>query len=36
MGYRKIGEEFKEITIPHVVMEKELWIAVANCEIAIQ
>jgi predicted GNAT family N-acyltransferase len=24
MGYKKIGDEFKEITIPHVVMEKEL------------
>jgi len=24
MGYKKIGEEFKEITIPHLVMEKEL------------
>ena len=24
MGYRKIGEEFREITIPHYVMEKEL------------
>ena len=24
MGYRKIGKEFEEITIPHVVMEKEL------------
>lgn len=24
MGYRKIGQEFKEITIPHYVMEKEL------------
>ena len=24
MGYRKKGEEFMEITIPHIVMEKEL------------
>lgn len=24
MGYRKIGTEFQEITIPHYVMEKEL------------
>ena len=24
MGYRKKGEEFEEITIPHYVMEKEL------------
>ena len=24
MGYRKKGDEFTEITIPHVVMEKEL------------
>jgi predicted GNAT family N-acyltransferase len=24
MGYRKIGKEFHEITIPHFVMEKEL------------
>lgn len=24
MGYRKKGREFEEITIPHVVMEKEL------------
>ena len=24
MGYKKIGEEFQEITIPHYVMEKEL------------
>jgi len=24
MGYKKIGDEFMEITIPHVVMEKEL------------
>ncbi|MGZ8544577.1 MAG: GNAT family N-acetyltransferase [Flavisolibacter sp.] len=24
MGYRKIGDEFEEITIPHFVMEKEL------------
>jgi ribosomal protein S18 acetylase RimI-like enzyme len=24
MGYRKVGEEFEEITIPHYVMEKEL------------
>lgn len=24
MGYRRIGDEFKEITIPHYVMEKEL------------
>jgi predicted GNAT family N-acyltransferase len=24
MGYRRFGDEFKEITIPHVVMEKEL------------
>jgi predicted GNAT family N-acyltransferase len=24
MGYRKVGTEFQEITIPHVVMEKEL------------
>src|SRR5215218_436434 len=24
MGYRKKGEEFTEITIPHLVMEKEL------------
>ncbi len=24
MGYRKKGEEFEEITIPHFVMEKEL------------
>jgi predicted GNAT family N-acyltransferase len=24
MGYKKIGDEFKETTIPHVVMEKEL------------
>lgn len=24
MGYKKKGEEFKEITIPHFVMEKEL------------
>ncbi len=24
MGYKAIGEEFEEITIPHVVMEKEL------------
>ena len=24
MGYRKFGEEFEEITIPHYVMEKEL------------
>lgn len=24
MGYRKVGEEFREITIPHYLMEKEL------------
>ncbi|MGV3529690.1 MAG: GNAT family N-acetyltransferase [Flavisolibacter sp.] len=24
MGYKKVGEEFTEITIPHYVMEKEL------------
>lgn len=24
MGYKKIGDEFMEITIPHIVMEKEL------------
>lgn len=24
MGYKKVGDEFMEITIPHVVMEKEL------------
>lgn len=24
MGYRKKGDEFMEITIPHIVMEKEL------------
>ena len=24
MGYKKIGREFEEITIPHYVMEKEL------------
>ncbi|MGZ3837700.1 MAG: GNAT family N-acetyltransferase [Flavisolibacter sp.] len=24
MGYRKVGKEFEEITIPHYVMEKEL------------
>jgi len=24
MGYKKIGNEFEEITIPHYVMEKEL------------
>lgn len=24
MGYRKIGEEFNEITIPHYLMEKDL------------
>src|ERR1043165_348796 len=24
MGYRKVGDEFMEITIPHYVMEKEL------------
>lgn len=24
MGYRQVGEEFQEITIPHYVMEKEL------------
>ena len=24
MGYRKVGDEFMEITIPHIVMEKEL------------
>src|SRR3954468_16226056 len=24
MGYKKIGQEFEEITIPHYVMEKEL------------
>jgi len=24
MGYKKLGEEFEEITIPHIVMEKEL------------
>lgn len=24
MGYKKIGEEFQEITIPHYVMEKQL------------
>jgi predicted GNAT family N-acyltransferase len=24
MGYRKVGEEFEEITIPHVIMEKDL------------
>ena len=24
MGYKKFGDEFMEITIPHVVMEKEL------------
>ena len=24
MGYRRIGREFEEITIPHYVMEKEL------------
>jgi len=24
MGYRKIGKEFQEITIPHYTMEKEL------------
>jgi len=24
MGYKKIGQEFQEITIPHYVMEKEL------------
>ncbi|MGZ3851941.1 MAG: GNAT family N-acetyltransferase [Flavisolibacter sp.] len=24
MGYKRVGNEFKEITIPHYVMEKEL------------
>jgi predicted GNAT family N-acyltransferase len=24
MGYKKVGQEFEEITIPHYVMEKEL------------
>ena len=24
MGYKKFGDEFMEITIPHIVMEKEL------------
>jgi len=24
LGYKKIGEEFEEITIPHYIMEKEL------------
>jgi ribosomal protein S18 acetylase RimI-like enzyme len=24
MGYKKVGKEFQEITIPHYVMEKEL------------
>jgi predicted GNAT family N-acyltransferase len=24
MGYKKVGDEFMEITIPHIVMEKEL------------
>ncbi|ANE51113.1 GNAT family N-acetyltransferase [Flavisolibacter tropicus] len=24
MGYKKVGEEFQEITIPHYVMEKQL------------
>lgn len=24
LGYKKVGEEFEEITIPHIVMEKEL------------
>jgi predicted GNAT family N-acyltransferase len=24
MGYRKVGEEFEEITIPHIIMEKDL------------
>jgi predicted GNAT family N-acyltransferase len=24
MGYRRVGSEFREITIPHFVMEKEL------------
>lgn len=24
MGYRKVGEEFEEITIPHYIMEKKL------------
>jgi predicted GNAT family N-acyltransferase len=24
MGYKKMGDEFKEITIPHIAMEKEL------------
>jgi predicted GNAT family N-acyltransferase len=24
MGYKKMGNEFKEITIPHIAMEKEL------------
>ena len=24
MGYKKVGKEFQEITIPHFVMEKEL------------
>jgi len=24
MGYRRVGKEFEEITIPHYVMEKEL------------
>lgn len=24
MGYKRVGKEFKEITIPHYIMEKEL------------
>lgn len=24
MGYKKVGEEFKELTIPHYIMEKKL------------
>jgi predicted GNAT family N-acyltransferase len=24
LGYKKVGDEFMEITIPHIVMEKEL------------
>jgi hypothetical protein len=25
MGYKLVGTEFEEITIPHYVMEKKLW-----------
>jgi predicted GNAT family N-acyltransferase len=24
MGYKRLGDEFEEITIPHIVMEKGL------------